>query len=50
MTASALRTTTKLPAVAKNLLAQVMDLSWVWGLPGPLQRRLGNPRTTSPFK
>ena len=48
MTASALRAATKLPATVRNLLGRVMDLGWLWVLPGPLQRRFGTTLSTSP--
>ena len=48
MTASALRAATMLPAVVRNLLGRVMDLSWLWVLPGPLQHHAGTPLNTSP--
>ena len=48
MTPSALRATTKLPAVVRNLLARVMDLGWLWVLPGPFHHHSGANLSTSP--
>ena len=47
MTPSALRATTKLPVV-RNLLARVMDLGWLWVLPGPFHHHSGANLSTSP--